>query len=86
MEDIEVLVYAGSGQEPGYLGRWCGQAQGSAEQPGTASGAHQDRKAAGVRVLYRGQIHDQLGGGRSRPERTIGEILALLVGSDTTAT
>jgi hypothetical protein len=56
-------VYAGGWQDPGYLGWWCGQAQRSAEQPGAVSAAHQDRKAAGVRTLYRGQVDDQLAGG-----------------------
>ena len=46
---------------------------GSAEQPGAASAAHQHRQAAGVRMLYRGQVDDQVAGGAEQAEELLAQ-------------
>ena len=61
-------VHAGARQDLGDLGRGSGQAQGTAEQPGPASAAHQGRQAVDVRMLYRGQVDDQVAGGAEQTE------------------
>jgi hypothetical protein len=55
-------AHAGAGHDHRYLGWERGQPQGSADKPGMAPDADQDRKAAGVYVLYCRQIDDQVTG------------------------
>ena len=52
-EDLELLVQAGEGQDPGHCGRGGGQVQVSAEQRGAPRGAYEDGEAAGVGVAHR---------------------------------
>ena len=123
-EDIEVPVHAGRREHQGDLSGRGGQAQETAEEPGTVPGADQDRQAAGVRVpapemrlrdiaaslditersafgivsdlVEGGYVVKEKDGRRNRyhiqahlprpeavaRERTVGEVLALLVGAE----
>lgn len=58
--DVKVPANAGGREHTDYFGPRCGQAQGTAEQDSAALAAHQNREAAGIRVLDRGQVDDEL--------------------------